>query len=65
MELYAEEKSFMDLAEKSFGHFLDDDARDNSSFFVQIPSCNTAAVCNCSFALLNCSEITSLSEIVH
>ena len=55
MEAAADEKYFLDLAqehaaaEASSGQFLDGDARDNSRFFLHIPSCNAASGCNCDF----------------
>ena len=55
MEAAADEKYSLDLAqehaaaEASSGQFLDGDARDNSRFFLHIPSCNAASGCNCDF----------------
>ncbi len=71
MESAAEENYFTDLvkdhaaAEESLGQFLDRDPRDDSRLFVHIPSCNAAAGFNCSFALLNGSEISALTEMLH
>ena len=68
MESANEAKYFSDLegdytaAEVSFRQFLGGDAREPGGFFVHTPTCNNAAVCNCSFARLDCSEITSLTK---
>jgi hypothetical protein len=70
MESAADAKYFSDLdedyskAEVSFGHFLDGDAREDGRFFGHDPYCNAAAGCNCSFARLNCSEITVLAQTI-
>ena len=70
MESANEAKYYSDLegdytaAELSFRHFLGGDAREPGGFFVHAPTCNNAAVCNCSFARLNCSEITALTQTV-
>ncbi len=70
LESAADAKYYSDLIEdhvvtkNSFGQFFDDDSRDNSRFSLHNHSCNAASGCNCSFALLNCSEITALTETV-
>jgi hypothetical protein len=66
MDSAGEAEYFSDLledqaaAEASFGQFLDGDAREQGGIFVHAPKCNEAAGCTCSFARLNCSEITAL-----
>ena len=71
MESAEDAKYYSDLdeeyatAEVSFGQFLDGDARDKGRFFRHDPRCNAAAGCNCSFARLNCSEITALTQNIH
>ena len=70
MDSAGEAKYFSDLledqaaAEASFGQFLDGDAREQGGIFVHAPKCNEAAGCTCSFARLNCSEITALAGAV-
>jgi hypothetical protein len=44
--------------------FLDGDAREQGGIFVHAPNCNETAGCTCSFARLNCSEITALAGAV-
>ena len=70
MESAEDAKYFSDLdedyatAEVSFGQFFDGDARANDRLFAHNLSCNAAAGCNCSFARLNCSEITALTHTI-
>ncbi len=65
-QYYSELEGGYTAAEVSFGQFLGGDARESGGFFVYSLTCNNhdADVCNCSFALLNCSEITDLTQTV-
>ena len=63
MESAGEAKVFSDdkaAAETSFRQFLDGNEREQGGIFVHAPNCNAAAGCTCSFARLNCSEMTAL-----